>query len=65
MNEITFSPGGILPSPGPESDLIPIPLRSGEVIGAPHLVRAWLASGLTLEEWLRRREQGGTDGSTG
>jgi hypothetical protein len=61
MNDIPFSPGGLIPSAGPESDLIPVLLKSGEVIGVPHLVRAWLASGLSLEEWLQRRDRGGTD----
>ena len=59
MNDANFSPGGIIPSSGPESALTPILLRSGEMIGVPHLVRAWLASGVSLEEWLRRREEGG------
>lgn len=65
MNDTPFSPGGIIPSGGPGSDLITALILKGEVIGAPHLVRDWLASGLSLEEWKRRRDQGGTDGGAG
>ena len=62
MTDIPFSPGGFIQSASPESDLVPVQLKSGELIGVPHLVRAWLGSGLPLEEWLQRRERGGVNG---
>jgi len=63
MSDLPFSPGGLIPNAGPESDLVPALLRSGELIGVPHLVRAWLNSGLSLEDWLEQRKPGGTDGN--
>ena len=64
MTDMPFSPGGITPPPGPSSGLVPTLLKSGEVVGVPHLVRLWLESGLPLEDWLRQRdERGGGDGN--
>ena len=62
MSDVPFSPGGFIPSPGPESDLVPALLRSGEIIGIPHLVHSWLNSGMSLEDWLEQRKRGGDDG---
>ena len=39
MNDTPFSPGGIIPSGGPGSDLITALILKVEVIGVPHLVR--------------------------
>jgi hypothetical protein len=61
MSDTPYAPGGIVPSPGPESDLVPltqIRLKPGELVMSLERFREWSASGLPLEEWLRQNKLG-------
>lgn len=67
MNDRPFSPGGFIPSRGPDSDLVPAFLSPGEPVMSMEDMRDWLASGLPLEDWMeqRRREKEGGDDHQG
>lgn len=66
MNDTPFTPGGIVPSRGPGSDLVPAFLSPGEPVIGLGLVRRWQAGEVSLEEILRqaysRHEGEVTDG---
>lgn len=58
MNNTPFARGGIIPSRGPESDLVPALLKPGELLMSPERFREWSASGLSLEDWMRQNKLG-------
>lgn len=63
MSDVPYSPGGFIEPVGPVLGWV----RPGEPVMSLQAAREWLASGLTLEDWLERRRgrQGGTDGDAG
>lgn len=67
MSDAPFSPGGMIPSPGPESDLVLAMIEPGEPVMSLQAAREWLASGLPLEDWLEQRNdrQEDSDGDAG
>lgn len=60
-----FSPGGIIPSRDPESDLVLAPLSPSGAILRMRAVRDLSISGSGLEDWLVRREKEGGDDHQG
>lgn len=65
MNERPFAPGGIVPSRGPDSDLVLAMLSPGEPVMSIEAMRDWLASGLTLEDWMEQRKREADDDHDG
>lgn len=54
MSDTPFAPGGIVPSRGPGSDLVPAFLGPGEPVIGLGLVQRWQAGEVSLEEILRQ-----------
>jgi hypothetical protein len=54
MTEKPFSPGGIIPSGGPGSDLVPIRLDPHEPVISFDRLRRWRAGELSLEDLLHQ-----------
>lgn len=52
MTDMPFSPGGIIPSSGPGSDLVPILLDPHEPVISFDALRRWRAGELTLQDLL-------------
>ena len=67
MSDMPFSRGGLIPPSGPGSDLVLALIRPGEPVMPLWAAREWLASGLSLEDWLEqhRNRQEGSDGDAG
>jgi hypothetical protein len=62
MNDTPFARGGFIP--GGTSDMVPALIRPGEPVMTLEAAREWLASGLSLEDWMaqRKADQEDTDG---
>lgn len=50
---MNFNSGGIVPSPGPVSDLISVTLSHGEPVLRPGFVRELLADKVRMSNWLK------------
>jgi hypothetical protein len=53
MSERPFAPGGIVPSSGPGSDLVPVLLDPHEPVISLDKLHRWRAGELSLEDLLR------------
>lgn len=53
MNDTPYARGGLIPSPGPDSDLIPVVLSHGEPVLRSGQVSRWLEQQGVTRDFLR------------